>query len=76
MLTGHLNQKRTMKKIVKSGIKNWKTTLLGIVIAGLELLKEQGGEVTDWKTLGAAFAIAAWGLISRDSDKSSEQSGL
>ena len=62
-------------KTIKSGIKNWKTTIIGIAIAVLTIMQDSTdlSKIEDW--IFPAL-ITALGILMRDADKSSEASGV
>ena len=75
-----------MNKALAAGARNWKTTLAGIVGGLLILL----AAAQDWldgdpdtrpdasAVIEAAIGIVviAWGFVTRDADKSSQDSGI
>jgi hypothetical protein len=66
----------TIKTFFVSGFANWKTTAIGAIIAVLTAW--QTG-VFDGKTgteLWIAIGIFVWGFVSRDANKSSQDSGV
>lgn len=64
-----------MKTTLTTGLKNWKTTIIGIALAVLLIMQESKDltNIQDW--LFPAL-IAALGILSRDANKTSEQSGI
>lgn len=73
-------------RIVKAGIRNKKTTLLGLIGGLLVILKaahavldDDPATVLDAQAVyeaGAGIVMILWGLISRDADKTSKDSGV
>jgi hypothetical protein len=49
---------------MKSGLENWKTTVIGAAIAGLYAI-ENANNLT-WKHALVTFAIAAFGFVCAD----------
>lgn len=63
---------------LKAGINSWKTTIIGCAIAALLIVQEalkNGVQLTDIQ-LWVAVGIAVLGIVSRDSDKSSQDAGV
>lgn len=75
-----------MSQAVLAGAKNWKTTVASILVAvsvmlvGIsDFLTGEAGAAEVVKIVAesvAAVAVLAWGWLSRDADKTSEQSML
>ena len=65
-------------KTVKAGLKNWQTTVVGLLLAALVVLQRQmqGGMSFDDPNLWVAVGIAVLGFLMRDASVTSEQSGL
>ena len=61
---------------MKPQIKNWKTTISGAVMAGVEVLAgvSNGRDLTEWRNWILPVALAVIGFLARDADKSTEQS--
>ena len=61
---------------MKPQIKNWKTTIAGAVMAGIEVLARvsNGHDLTEWRNWILPVALAVIGFLARDADKSTEQS--
>jgi len=55
---------------MKTGFENWKTTLIGAVIAGLYAL-QNAGEMTAKKAI-VTFAIAAFGFVCADGNSAAK----
>ena len=49
---------------MKSGLENWKTTVIGAAIAGLYAI--ENAKNLDWKHALVTFAIAAFGFVCAD----------
>jgi hypothetical protein len=65
-------------KVVKAGFTSWKSTVVGALLGGLIYLQDglaNGLDFSDPK-LGIGVAIAVLGFLSRDADKSSQDSGV
>lgn len=62
--------------LVGSGFKNWKTTLLGLVIAVLTAVQTGAFDGKHGAELVIAVAIFAYGFVSQDANKSRENSGV
>ena len=60
---------------ITSGIKNWKTTIIGIVLAVL-LIMQDTSDLSNWKEWVFPALLAVFGILQRDADKSSEKSGI
>lgn len=60
---------------ITSGIKSWKTTLIGIALAILTIMQDTR-DLSDWQTWVFPALIAALGILSRDANKTSESSGI
>lgn len=56
---------------MKSGLQNWKTTVIGAAIAGLYAL-QNAGDMTAKKAL-VTFAIAAFGFVCSDANTAGEK---
>lgn len=64
---------------IKAGIRSWETTIIGMVLAGLQVLQNyNNGELSfdNWRSWAIPALIAMGGVLVRDADKSSEASGL
>ena len=61
---------------MKPQLKNWKTTIAGAILAGVDVLaKVSSGEtLDDWRNWILPVALAVIGFLSRDADKSTEES--
>jgi hypothetical protein len=59
---------------VKTGLDNWKTTVIGAVIAGLYAL--QNANDLTLKHALVTFAIAAFGFVCADGNKTEDAKGL
>jgi hypothetical protein len=59
---------------VKTGIQNWKTTVIGAVIAGLYAL--QNADNLTLKHALVTFAIAVFGFVCADGNKSGDAKGV
>ncbi len=62
---------------MKAQLKNYKTTLAGLISAALLAFVTQidgGCLITDWKCWVTPVAMAVIGLLARDADKSTEDS--
>ncbi len=57
---------------MKTGLQNWKTTVIGAVIAGLYAL-QSAGDMTIKKAL-VTFAIAAFGFVCGDGNAAGTKS--
>ena len=69
--------KHQVNNIMKAEIKNYNTTIAGLIGAGLLALVAQlegGCLVTDWKCWVTPVIIAVLGFLARDASKSTEQS--
>ncbi len=62
-------------KTITSGFRNWKTTIIGITLA-VVLIMQKSADLTNWQEWVFPSLIAALGILMRDADKSSEQSGI
>ena len=65
-------------KAITAGIASWKSTIAGAALAGLLVWQEmdKGGiEISD-PQLWVAIAIAVLGFVTRDADKSSQDSSI
>lgn len=59
-----------------SGIlTNWKTSVLGLVVAILIIATQAYTPGMSWKTWAMAVGVALWGAVSRDFNVTSEKSG-
>lgn len=56
-------------------LANWKTSVLGIVVAALMVATSAYTTGMTWKQWALAAGVALWGLLSRDFNVSSEKSG-
>ena len=61
-------------KAITSGIRNWQTTVIGVVLAILIVI--QSNDITNWEEWIVPALIAGLGVLSRDANKTSENSGL
>ena len=57
---------------MKPQLKNWKTTIVGVSLAVLLVIQQH--DLTDWEAWILPAAIAGLGFLSRDADKSTEES--
>ena len=62
-------------KTITSGIKSWKTTAIGVALAVLIIMQEQT-DLANWQDWVFPALIAALGILSRDANKTSENSGV
>ena len=68
--------------VIKSGTKNWKTTISGLLAGGvlianqiIALIDSDPATMFDLKVLLAGLGAVGIGWFSRDADKTSKQSG-
>lgn len=64
---------------VTAGLRNPLTTLIGVILAGLEMLKNYNdGELSfeNWQSWIIPVLIAMLGFLARDVNKSSESTGI
>lgn len=54
---------------------SWKTTVLGLLAAAFQAASAVQDPNADWKSYATAIAIALFGLVARDNNKTSEQAG-
>lgn len=61
---------------MKAQIRNWQTTLVGVLLAALITLQEatNGKDLADWKAWVLPVSIAALGFLARDAGRSTEES--
>jgi hypothetical protein len=59
---------------IKSGLKNWQTTLIGFALA--VLLVVQSSDLSNWREWVVPALIAGLSFLMRDAGKTSEQSGI
>lgn len=55
--------------------KNWKTTAIGVALAVLIVIQNQEN-LDDWRAWLVPALIAGLGVLARDADKSSQDSGI
>lgn len=65
-------------KTLTAGLNSWKSTIAGLILAGLLVLQQQTGDGLQWDDpqLWVAVAIAVLGFLTRDADKSSQDAGI
>ena len=59
---------------ITSGLRNWQTTLIGVVLAILLVI--QSNDLSNWQEWIVPALIAGLGVLSRDANKTSESSGI
>jgi len=67
-----------MMQMTYAGLANWKTTIVGALLAALLIVQEgldNGVQITDTQ-LWVAVGIAVLGFLARDANKSSRDSGI
>ena len=57
------------------GFKNWKTTLISVLLA-IVYQMQNTADLTNWREWVFPSLIAIFGVLQRDADKSSENSGI
>lgn len=62
---------------MKAEFASWKTTVCGGILAGLEAYRAGAFEdPADWRRWVVPVALAVFGFLVRDADKSSRRSGV
>lgn len=61
--------------MIQGILANWKTSVLGIVVAILMVATGAYHQGMTWEQWVTAAAVALWGILSRDFNVTSEQSG-
>ena len=65
-----------LSTLLSSGLKNWKTSLTGVLIAVLTVWQSGGFDGLTGQNLITAIGLTALGFFSRDANKSSQDSGV
>ena len=74
-LTHKPNNNMNTVNTVKSGLKSWKTTTLAITMSVL-LILQNVDDLSNYKTWIFPVLLTIFGILQRDADKTSENSGI